>query len=296
MFNKPRGNKLYNFMDNLYLQYKQILDEIYPVTTTINDSLFLSVKKAAFVRNLEYNLQVNKESSTNLYFLMPFLRGLTEDYITLRYINEKITYEDQEDIIKYLITEDLVKSVDAQEVFFDKERQQQQIVIPKTIPSVYENHNIFEKSFKSLALKYNWPKKNLPNVFERAKAIGLEEFYRYFYHATSRIVHFNPQLLLRLGWGIEPNLAFEETTFKFSAENLKKYYTYFCRFYGWFIFSKLYENFKSDFFTSDIIDKSLANIQIEIEHLRWPEIVTFEELNIPMKQGMMIYNEAKFGL
>jgi hypothetical protein len=284
-------------METLYLQYQEIFKTVNPLTTTPKDSLLITIKKAAFVRNLEYNLQVNKKDETNFYFLMPFLRGLSEDYIALKFITQRIESIDQDDFIKYFMTNDLVKSINAQENFFDKVRVHQQIVIPKTVPSVYENHNISKEKIKELSIKYKWPNNKIPNLFELAKSVGLEEFYKYFYHSTSRIVHFNPQLLLRLGWGIEPGVSFAESTYKFSTENLEKYYAFFCKFYGWYIFSKLYEDLKKDFLEfNENIESAIAKIEAEFENLRWPELVTFEELNIPMAQGMMIYDEIKFGI
>lgn len=54
----------------------------------------------------------------------------------------------------------------------------------------------------NLKSKYNWQRK-CPTVKQIATDGYLLNLYNYVYAATSRLVHFNPQILLQMVWGAE---------------------------------------------------------------------------------------------
>ena len=282
-------------MKNLQANFQKIYEAVNSLETTVNDSLIPIIQKAAFVKNVEFNLQIC-ENSTNPYFLMPFLRGLAEDLIILMYLDKVVEPDDQDTFILYYQLKDLTKSVDSQEEFFNKERIVQQVIIPEMIPEAYQNFETLKKDFKTLAKKFNWRRKKYPCVDEMAQAVQMKDFYKYIYHSTSRTVHFNPHLLLSLCWGKKSELS-KEISYEISTKILAKYYREFCRWYGWSIFTKLYSYFRDDFSSSPqtLIDSCLDEIKLEFKGSRWPELVTFEEMNISIEEGMKMYDLIKFG-
>jgi hypothetical protein len=106
-----------------------------------------------------------------------------------------------------------------------------------------------------------------------AKSVGLESLYDYLYFATSNFVHFNPQTLLRMGWG-DINKHF-----KFTVSNMSPYYRSFASFYGAILFLGFHAAFASEALKTDC-SKEVAEILDLISHVhRWPEVITFEEMN-----------------
>jgi len=66
--------------------YKNILSEAsLNSVTDLKDSIFINLIKCAFIRNVEFNEILSKSHSNEFYFLLPFLRGLAEDIISLNY-------------------------------------------------------------------------------------------------------------------------------------------------------------------------------------------------------------------
>jgi hypothetical protein len=108
----------------------------------------------------------------------------------------------------------------------------------------------------------------MPSVREMAKHSDLLELYEYVYHATSSLVHFNPRILLRMGWGVLPDI-------QFSTQNFEDYYSDFSCFYSLYLLSK----FGKWLVEIDFLNASAAIEFQKIDDLldaesRWPELVT----------------------
>lgn len=286
-----------NMLKEVFERVKDIILENNEVE--LNGSLLEILIKVSFIRNIEYNQFIQSlDSQSSMYFCIPFLRGLVEDIIVLNYLKEKIEVEDQEVIIKYLMVEDVIKSTEKQNKFFEKERDNQPILTNEILQKIYPS-NIYKSQISTLKKKYLW-KKNFPTVFQMAEEANLIELYNYFYHATSRLVHFNPQLLLKLAWGESESCQTDGlkkvTKFKVSTSNFAGYYEKFGSFYGSFLFLKSFELYKE----FNQVTDDLLNAIKEIEALfkdnkRWPELITFEEMNIPLEEGIKMYDLEKGG-
>jgi hypothetical protein len=92
------------------------------------------------------------------------------------------------------------------------------------------------------------------------------------------------QSLLRSGWGPTPK------NFVFSAKNFHPYFEEYCRVYGAFLFCLYFEFFGSVLRPSP---KERAIISEIRQHVlitpRWPEMVTFEEMNQkPPEESQML--------
>lgn len=276
----------------LSTNYNNILKEISPNRELkLNDPIIEKLIKSAFLKNVEFNHSINSFDSEKFYFLIPFLRGLVEDIIVLNYLNEIIEEDDREAFIVNYIFNDISKAALEQDKFFEKERNHQPRVTPKIIKKVYPQ-NPFKSEVVGFKSKYSWDRKS-PSVFQMAKDGGLKEVYEYFYFATSRMVHFNPQLLFKLGWGNSNSFNQEDVNdvlFNINTSNFSKYYAEFCRFYGSYLFIKFIEFFNSYLFLSEAANAYITEIKgIFQDNRRWPELLSFEELNIPLEEGIKIF-------
>jgi hypothetical protein len=99
--------------------------------------------------------------------------------------------------------------------------------------------------------------------------------YDDFYRITSDIVHFSPRVAMRSGWGPNPRDA------KFATKNFARYYLNFAQCYSVYLFALLCKTFRRDLsLDSDFTDQIKQLEQLLDEQLRWPEAVTFEEMNV----------------
>jgi Family of unknown function (DUF5677) len=215
----------------------------------------------------------NQNDNSNSFFLQPALRGLCEDVIALKYLIEKIDSEDADLLITAWMSQQTSESIEKQEKFFQSNRPYQPILSNRRS----EISNSLLSKLKPLKQKYGW-RKDKPSVSQMAKSCGLDEVYDYLYAATSRTVHFSPSVLFRMGWGSEK----PDQPYTFSTAHFNGYYDSFNVFYGSYLFVLLCETIKSHCQFSDNFDEAIKNIKKELnEWLRWPEMITFEEMNVP---------------
>jgi Family of unknown function (DUF5677) len=231
---------------------------------------------ASLAKNFEFNLYVtnqNQAGNSNSFFLQPTLRGLCEDVIALKYLIEKIDSADTEVLINAWMSQQTSESIEKQEKFFQSNRPYQPILSNRRA----ENLDSLRAKLSSFKQKYGW-RNDKPSVSQMAKACGLNEVYDYLYASTSRTVHFSPSVLFRMGWGPEN----PDQPYTFSTSHFGGYYDSFNVFYGSYLFVLLYETIKSYCQLSGDFDEMIENIKKELnEWLRWPEMITFEEMNVP---------------
>jgi hypothetical protein len=233
------------------------------------------IVKASFSKCYDYNQFLLDYNGKNSYFLMPTLRSITEELISLKFILEK--YEgDKNDLLLHFANKNTAESIIAQEEFF-KEKKPQQEVINRNILG----DEIFsaEDKLKLLWKDHGLNGKSFPSVSYMATESKLIKLYNYLYAATSKQVHFNPHDLLRLGWTESMNE--KPIVHTFSVKNFEKYYESFNLYYSAFLFVEMTKAFK-EFLK---LDREFIEKVKEIEKVinskgRIPELVTFEEMNI----------------
>lgn len=94
-------------------------------------------------------------------------------------------------------------------------------------------------------------------------------------------MHFNVRVALRNGWG--PLNRIEFGTKKFC-----KYYLEVNQVYGTYLFSLLCETFHSQLGLDGTFMKRLERLLLELSReLRWPEPVTFEEMNASLPNPIL---------
>jgi hypothetical protein len=195
--------------------------------------LFVQATKAALIRSYEFVCHVPNVDDEIAFFMMPFLRGICEDYIVLKFFHSKLGI-DVDEAVKIKLAEDLYRSAISQWDFFEANRPDQKLYYQDDFRSEEQKMKDQLRSLllgKSIQLQ---GRSSLPSVRKMAAESNLLELYDYVYHATSSLVHFNPRVLLRMGWGDLPNVTY-------SVKNFGKYYKHFTCFYGAYMFLQLCE-------------------------------------------------------
>jgi len=278
----------------IYLEVEKKCVDLYSADGQL--SLPIQALRASFIKCLHFNISIcERESKDNLMFFMPMLRGICEDIIYHNYIFNILQDDDKLNFIAAYQIIDLEKSVSSQEEFFTVIRPIQPIITKSILRELIISENSVANSImEDLKAKYGWKKKP-PSVYQLAEIGNISEIYKYLYAATSRLVHFNPQSLFQMIWGEFENSEKKKIkSMKISIENYKKYYNQFCVFYGYYLL-KLFVEKLGDILRIDI-KIELDSLEECFKQNRWPEIITFEELNIPIEYGISKFKIEKEGL
>ena len=234
-------------------------------------SYFLS---ASFVRAFEFVDLASKQESENAFFLVPALRGITEDIIYLQFLSP-FNHEIRQQVLYNMIQLEVEKQLVDQNSFFQKFRSFQPVLLPAIAGT-----DKMKKQLLSFWQKNGWP--NLRNlspptreIAEKSGSVSLHIIYDFIYRFTSRMVHFNPQLLLRSGWGNCP----EEV--KISTRNMGRYYLSVSQIYGSYLLCLYFEFFGQFFSLNQEEEDAVRELREYLLRLsRWPEMITFEEMNL----------------
>lgn len=215
-----------------------------------------------------------KRKSRISFFLVPSLRSVCEDVIVLGYM-AKIDERQRDELAWLLTTHELYDRFAVQAAFFDAVRPDQS-VLRLTGSSLDEVEDKIRDIWKS----NGWPglkKGYMPNVRQIAEKHHLDlltTVYDYLYRLTSGMVHFNPQVLLRSGWGKDP------VNVTFSPRNFDAYYLAFAQTYSLLLLCLYFELFGVLLGASNKETSIIQQIRDGLlEHPRWPEMVTYEEMN-----------------
>jgi hypothetical protein len=234
---------------------------------------FRCVVRAALVKAFEFAQHARKEHAEP-FFLTATLRGICEDLIVLSFL---APLSDRDEVVRILLEDDVSDALGKQQVFFDTHRTWQPIV--RDEPGQRETARL---KVKQLAADHLWKRKPLPTVRDMAHASGLVPLYEYIYAATSKWVHCNPGVLLRMGWNRTPRDRIEDgTRWSFSTSNFRLYYHDFNRFYSVFLLATIIRKFIDEFQDPATLIPFLSAIEESLDaDLRWPELVTYEEMNL----------------
>jgi hypothetical protein len=267
---------------------KNYFNEYSNAIATDNQNLFDEITKATIIKSFEFNLYVTGNKDDQVFFMIPTLRGICEEYIAEKFIFNHFATD--KSAIIYLWTEyHRLKSSIAQWEYFKISKPSQFLYYEENFPDQLKET---EKKIKEIFQK-KFPKTKatpFPSIYFMAEKSELIELYNYLYHVTSTFVHFHPGNLLRMGWGNLPH-------FQFSTAHFVKYYNYFTVFYGAVLFCNLCEwqtkngylkNFNTD--SIKIIREILFNVS------RHPEIVTFDEMNIGALSRHLFYTSPELSV
>jgi hypothetical protein len=128
---------------------------------------------------------------------------------------------------------------------------------------------------------------------EMAEATELLPLYDFLYAGTSSFVHFSPNNLIRMGKVIGGG-----ERMAFSTMNFSDYYSAFNRFYGLFLFITFATTFATMLGCRADLQPAVEKLmRLLDEELRWPELITMEEMNMQEVSQMlrlMAHSARKF--
>jgi hypothetical protein len=111
----------------------------------------------------------------------------------------------------------------------------------------------------------------------------LDILYDFIYRLTSSNVHFSIQSLFRMSWG---EIRGDEFKDGISVNNMSHYYETYCKIYGPLLFSFYFEFFEDELGATHVEQTVIQAIRKHlIEKARWPELITFEEMNLPVPKA-----------
>ena len=245
---------------------------------TIPDpDLYDAVLKSAFVKAFEFAHYANSvtlpKADESSFFMTAGMRGICEDIITLKFINQ-FDPPIRREIIIMEMTSAVSKAAEAQNSFFKKIRPFQPLVTIASDPAETQKRR---DRYRAIGLQTGLKmiQEKLPPVEQMAVNVDMAEIYGFFYRITSETVHFNVRVALRNGWGPWDKI-------EFGTKKFCKYYLGVNQVYGIYLFILLCDTFRSQLGLDDKFMKRLERLSLELSReLRWPEPVTFEEMNAP---------------
>lgn len=268
-------------LKTIYNELSKITDRSVKLPkTTPWRSFYELCLKSGFIKLLEFNEFIHSTRKSEFsFFYTATLRGICEDFIILTFLS-KFSKRDRDKLIRILLFKQLDETIKAQTIFFAQNRPQQWVIMhtkAETKERLEFLSKEVEKINKKLGLRDG---KRLPSIKEMAAYSGLSDLYGYLYHATSKIVHFSPHVLMRMGWG-----DLEKGPIYVSSKHFFSYYREFNKFYGSFLFIRYVDEFQKELRLSKKIIQYKDIIEDVInKEKRWPELVTFEEMNLDLEK------------
>ncbi len=230
-----------------------------------------SLVRAATSKCIEFNIEANRtgKRAEAAFLLMSNLRGVCEDLIYLTYLS-RLEKKAADRLVLLLQERNYFEGLNAQKKFFDDNNPMQPVLGNSSHTQALETTENQIREFWKSTNQFN---EKAPTVLQLAKKVGLKSTYEFIYFAASNFVHFNPIALFRTGWGPERG------PFTFSIRNMNGYYRSFSSFYGAVLFIGFKASFSEEYF-NDSLDAEVDELIELVGHMhRWPEVITFEEMN-----------------
>ena len=262
-------------MNHAELDISDVLDDLRPFINriaTIRNPMerpFSGCLRSSVVKTFEFLTLASTATGNQSYFLTPVLRSIAEDIIFLSFLS---SCPEREDGIRSVMANAVYSKIQVQQEFFSAHRPFQPVL------SLHKG----DEDAPSVSFWRNngWPKlsKGTPPAREVASRCDnrvLEVVYDYIFRITSTAAHFSPQNLLRVGWG--------ETDKKitFNYRNLAPYFSSVNLIYGSFLFCMYFDLFRRFLRPRQAERNAVRELERRIHAVfRWPEAVTFEEMNV----------------
>lgn len=233
--------------------------------------------QASLAKCVEFSVLANRTDKRGApgFILLSSLRGICEDLICLTFIS-RLGKTEKNELIKLMLNQTTAAGLAAQQNFFAANNPTQPILSGgKTAQMAMKAVKAARDDLRAFWKSTGTARRDGPTVRDMAARVGLSSTYEYIYFASSNFVHFNPQALLRMGWGPEHG------PFTFSIRNMNAYYRAFSSFYGAVLFIGFHASFGETYLSAKL-DTEIARLLDLIGHVaRWPEVITFEEMNQP---------------
>ena len=264
--------------------------------------LFSACLRASFSKAFEFvDFAFNQADTERAFFVVAGLRSICEDIIYLSF-GAGIGPRDRETMIKSKMLLELDEGIRRQADFFNAFR-----VLQPVLSGGVSGKGIDRAKTELCGVwrANGWPnmkKGQHPTTRDIANKVDpglLGIVYNYFFRLTSKMVHFSPQHLLRTGWGPD-----DFSTTAFSTTNMGPYFTAVAQIYGAFLFCLYFEYFGRFLRPGPKNQRIVASLRKDIVmHSRWPEMITFEEMNMKLPDTnllnivgrFMLTEQTKFG-
>lgn len=246
---------------------------------------FRMALKAAFIKSYELCIAAVEGNLDQNFFVISGLRGICEDCIALKFLG-KIYPNDKDEIVNLKIEEEVLKSSLVQWNFFKEHHPQQYLYYQEYFKEELNEIQTRLKNLMKIHIKQEDKRVTMPTVSYMAKKTQQKVLYDYFYHASSSYVHFNARMLFRMGWGPLPEI-------NFSTSNFTDYYRDFGRFYSMYLFKEMAKLLNENNLALEIKSEVEALENLLNHEQRWPELVTFEEMNIPMLEKLFCFQSPE---
>lgn len=256
------------------------------------DRMFSLCLRASFAKAFEFaDSAFSQSSGDQVLYQVAALRGICEDIIFLRF-GSTLPIADRENLIKGLMLVELGEGIAQQAKFFSAFRPNQPVISQGISPT---NLKKAKQEVRDIWRAHGWPNLNrginppTRQIAARVDPGMLDIVYDYLFRLTSSMVHFSPHILFRSGWG----KTMKEM--KFSSKNMAPYYVAFAQIYGAFLLCLYFEFFgrylRPGASNRAIVDRLREDIVMQN---RWPEMVTFEEMNLDVPENGLIEFVGRF--
>jgi len=264
-------------LKTIYKSLEPLVAEMAQANLSKDDPFDIALK-AALVKNYDFNSYVARlKSKSHSFYLTATLRGICEDIIVLKAVYG-LPSNDRAEIVTHYQMSNVYEGVKNQGRFFEEFRDTQPVLGISEADSKQEEE---EQRIAEIYARNGIPgnKGGKPSVRQLAKNRDLLVLYDFLYSATSKWVHFSPQILFRMGWGPENK---PDATFTFSTKHFAEYYAQFNLIYGAYLFINFHDSFKTYLDFKAEFSGYAEEIRRNIDGIwRWPELVTYEEMNQP---------------
>lgn len=271
-----------------------LIDEIRPYMKTISsvqfdkNKWFETALTSSLVRNFQFLDIVTSGQRVHSFYLVPALRGITEDIIYLQFLS-RLDSSERNEFLEIKAMQGLSEKVKFQHKFFSTFRPFQPVIGPI---KESKSQEINEKMRSFLKMHFGVEGLTTRSIAEKCGQELLAIIYDFIYRLTSATVHFDLNWQMKLGWG-----DLETGTFEFDTSHFEPYFSAINCVYGAYLFCIFFELFEP-FFNADPAAKDTVEKirKLLIRHFRWPELVTFEEMNIRVPEPPRIPTMLLFAL
>ena len=251
---------------------------------------FSACLRFSFSKAFEFAELASQQEPENAYFLIPALRAITEDVIFFSFLT-KCSSDDREMVVKNLMLIDVADKLGYQQKFFHSFRPFQRVL--SSDQSHKDEIETRKEELRDFWRRNGWPcfgKRNrkdyMPPIIQLAQKSPrglLEIVYDFIYRLTSGEVHSSPRVLLRLGWGTSQASGEFPSSATFTTKNLGRYHLSVIQIYGTYLLCLCFELFGPQIGVGPEERTAVESVR---EHLlsilHWPEMVTFDEMNMPV--------------
>jgi len=242
--------------------------------------------RASIIKCYEFLKFVFLDENTPPYFIgTSYLRSIIEEIIVLKSV-QAIEPVMREKLLRCIQEMEVNNRILVQWEFFQRYRPFQPVISRANHidNAMAEIQTIWQQS--------GWPnfkassKNVMPPVRQLAEKLApgiLDILYDFIYRLTSSNVHFSVQSLFRMSWG---EIKGDEFNGGISVNNMSHYYETYCKVYGPLLFSFYFEFFGTELGSTQVEQTLIQSIRKQlIETVRWPELITFEEMNLSVPKA-----------